>query len=654
MAKTISDLYLKYVNKVGQSLENDRYFQYLFEIIAAGDNELQQYNRVYHKTVDEKWLVAIEGALNSLNKVVNNPRRFITTDEEVVPVALARKITADSVRHLSQNTQFLASAENGDVQPTRVLNVTTRETYDLYENRFVNTLIQHLVTFIDKRTDLIFWATGDETAHTVTLNSKIDDAYEEIGYKLEMTIKNRQSFAENDADNMEVFMRIDRVRRLVMALKHSAFCELMTGTSVVRSPIQRTNLLMKDPDYRNCYKLWQFLESYEEVGYSIETIDTELEFDEEYQNQLFVNLITNYTVFKSLLEDPRELDQVVEKRRRSKKPKFIKQIKEEMVDSPDIPDVEVRRVFVEEVTQGQLDAEAKLAEVTAERDEMKSGWEDMEKREQSAIIRAENARADAEEAIQRANDADDMRVKQLRRAMDAEAARDIAIDDKNNAVAAMQVAIDDREEAMTAIKAEKAQMKATLSENAKIMKETKAGARLSIKEAKELAAKAAKDSREAQKAQKEAEKAVAKSLSDVEKAKAKEAEAVNERKEAVKRAAADQRAKAYAEKKRDEALAARDEALSANQGLIDQRKAAQKKYRDAEAQRKADEKRIRELEQLLKETEFRAEKAEKEAIENRKLLDEETALYIEAERRANDNTLGGILQNTFGRRKENE
>ena len=31
MAGTITDLYLKYVNKVGKTLENDRYFQYLAE-----------------------------------------------------------------------------------------------------------------------------------------------------------------------------------------------------------------------------------------------------------------------------------------------------------------------------------------------------------------------------------------------------------------------------------------------------------------------------------------------------------------------------------------------------------------------------------------------------------------------------------------------
>ena len=365
MDNTIQDLYLKYVGSVGEALENDRYFQYLFEMVQAGDNTFHQTNQVLHKVVDERWLTTIEESLDAINEIIDKPRRFITTSEEVVPVALAKKITADSVRHLSMNTQFIASDADGDIQPTRILNVSVEESYDMYENRFVYHLIQKLVTFIDKRTDVIFWSTGDEVRNNLKLESKVDDAYEEIEYKIEMKIKKRQSFVENDSDNMHIFMRIDRVRRLVMALRNSSFCSLMQGCSVVRSPIQRTNLLMKDPNYRTCYKLWQFLESYDEVGYTIEERDSALEFDEEYMIQMYTNLITNYTVFKSLIEgDERNLEEVAVEKKEPVHPKFVKQIQEEFVDNCDIPDVEIRKVFVEEVTQAQLDAEEKLRQET--------------------------------------------------------------------------------------------------------------------------------------------------------------------------------------------------------------------------------------------------------------------------------------------------
>lgn len=376
---TINDLYMKYTNEVEGALEDDRYFQYLFEMIQAGDNTLEQKNRVLHKVVDERWLTVVEEGIESIFNIVDKPRRFIATSEEVVPVALAKKITADSVRHLSQNTQFIASNEAGEIQPTRILNVTTEESYDLYENRFVYHLIQRLFAFVDKRTDIIFWSTGDETCNVMSMESKIDDAYEEISYKVEMTIKNRQSYVENDTDNMDLFKRIDRVRRMSRTLRASSFCDIMNGCAKVRSPIQRTNLMMKDPDYRACYKLWQFIEGYDEVGYTIEEQDSALQFDEEYLLQMYINMITNYTVFKSLLEsDPRKMSELATEKREPVKPKFIKKIEEQIVEDRNIEDVEIRKVFVEEVTQAQLDAEAKLEDETRRREELEQSMQSLE------------------------------------------------------------------------------------------------------------------------------------------------------------------------------------------------------------------------------------------------------------------------------------
>ena len=376
---TISDLYEKYTSQVEEALEDDRYFQYLFEMVQAGDNTLEQQNRVLHKVVDEKWLSVVEEGIEAIFNIVDKPRRFITTTEEVVPVALAKKITADSVRHLSQHTQFIAENAAGEIMPTRILNITTEESYDLYENRFVYHLIQRLFAFVDKRTDVIFWSTGDETCNVLRMESKVDDAYEEISYKVEMTIKNRQSYAENDTDHMDLFKRIDRVRRMSRTLRTSSFCDIMNGCARVYSPIQRTNLMMKDPDYRTCYRLWQFIESYDEVGYTIEERDSALQFDEEYLLQMYINFITNYTVFKSLLEeDPRKLKELAAEKREPVSPKFVKQIEEQIVEDRDIPDVEIRKVFVEEVTQAQLDAEAKLEEEMERSQELERSLSEME------------------------------------------------------------------------------------------------------------------------------------------------------------------------------------------------------------------------------------------------------------------------------------
>lgn len=437
MSDTIQDLYGSFSAQMEPIQEDDRYFRYLFEMAQASDTTIEQQREELVKVVDEEWISVIEDSLDAISTIIEKPRRFITTEEEVVPVSLAKKISADSVRHLSQNTQFLAPSDDGSIHPTKILNVNMAETYDLYENRFVYHLIQRLLTFVDKRTDVIFWSTGNEVRNRFTMHSKIGDAYEEIEYNVEMTVKDRQNFAENDADNIDTFMRIDRVRRLVMALRNASFCQIMQGCATVRSPIQRTNLIMKDPNYRKCYQLWQFMERYDKVGYNIEVKDSALAFDDEYMVQMYTNLINNYTVFKSLTTDDRNLTELASQQREPVQPKFIKEIKEEFVDSCDIPDVEVRKVFVEEVTQAQLDAEAALEDerkkteglegqlkawkvqahaLEDERDDLADELDMSKAREEGLTQRAQIAEADLEDARGSLEDAEEGK-----RAADADA-----------------------------------------------------------------------------------------------------------------------------------------------------------------------------------------------------------------------------------------
>lgn len=593
MSETINDLYLKYAEGVGESLESDRYFQYLFEMVQAGDNTLQQKNRILHKVVDERWIGTIEEGIDAIYNIIDKPRRFVTTKEEVVPVALARKITADSVRHLSMNTQFIASDEDGEIQPTRILNVSTEESYDLYENRFVYHLIQRLFTFVDKRTDVIFWSTGDETCNTMSMESKVDDAYEEISYKVEMTIKNRQSYAENDSDHMEVFKRIDRLRRMVRNLRSSSFCELMAGCAMVRSPIQRTNLMMKDPSYRTCYKLWQFIESYDEVGYTIEEQDSALEFDEEYLLQMYTNLITNYTVFKSLLEaDPRRMTELAEEHREPVKPKFIKEIKEEIVEDRNIPDVEIRKVFVEEVTQAQIEAEEKLQKETEQRETLERTVSDLNGQVESLTGQMEYL--------------DQMRV-------DTEMQLDMVQQQLNESQEALAAAGEETRHAKEqAREAEEARLQSG--------KEAEENVVLARQEAKE----------EIEAAKKEAEEAVAVARESA----AQEIEAAHEKAqqeiEAVQKAAR-KSADSQAEKARREADAAlekvrresdqaleklRREADSATAKARNEAKTAQRQLKEMEEAKAELEAQLKKMEKALEKAEKAREKAESKAEAN--------------------------------------
>lgn len=668
MADTINELYSKYTEGVGYALEEDKYFQYLFEMIQAGDNTLEQKNRILHKVVDERWLTVVEEGIEAIFNIVDKPRRFITTSEEVVPVALAKKITADSVRHLSQNTQYITTNEAGDIMPTKILNVTTEESYDLYENRFVYHLIQRLFAFVDKRTDVIFWSTGDETCNVMSMESKVDDAYEEISYKVEMTIKNRQSLVENDNDNMDIFKRIDRVRRMSRVLRTSSFCDIMNGCSRVHSPIQRTNLMMKDPDYRTCYKLWQFIEGYDEVGYTIEEQDSTLQFDEEYLLQMYINMITNYTVFKSLLvSDPRKMSEIETKKREPVKPKFVKEIKEEIVEDRNIPDVEIRRVFVEEVTQAQLDAEEKLKEETAKREELENSVSELQFQmeslnqqleyldqiraqleEQQAELEQQHseemaayekqladekqARVEAQEAVEQAQTEARMMVETMQR----EAAEEIAAERKK---AAEEVAEAQRKAAEEVAEAQRE----AAEKIAAIQRESDASVSAIKGEAKEQLAKAQKIAEE------KIAEAQEKAAEEVAAAQRKAAEEIaEEQREAAEKIAE------VKENARKEVKAAKEEVKAVKEEMKAAKKATQKEIaqvkkaaqEETEASKNAAEKEIAEVKKA----------AEKEIESIKKVTEKQVKAAQKAKEKAEDkaeaNSLSHYIVQALQERKE--
>ncbi len=675
--ETINDLFQKYAYSVGPVLEEDRYFQYLYESVSAADKTIEQKSQVLHKVVDEEWLTVVEESLDALNNIIEKPRRFIARSEELVPVSLAKKITADSVRHLSQNTQFINSDENGEINPSKILNVTNEDSYDLYENRFIYHLIQRLVTFIDKRTDVIFWSSADETRNVMSFETTVDDAYEQIEYKVEMKITNRQSFAENDSDNMTVFMRIDRVRRLVMALKNSSFCELMAGCSKVRSPIQRTNLMMKDRDYRTCYALWQFLERYDSIGYSIVEQDKAYEIDEEYLIQLYTQFITCYALFKTLtVDDQRDIDSLMEVKRKFHKPKFIRQIREEFVENRDLPDVEIRRIFEDHVTQAQLDAEEALANEKKLTEKLQSKIDDYRHKAEVAISQRQDAEDARDHAEQQMHDA-------VAAKENAEAASQKAINDaalhiakvEEDAAKKLQEAAEirrsaelERDDAIGAMTAAESRAKAAKEEMQAAVEEKEAA----IKDRDEKVVAAKKESEikvsDALRMKNEAERFIGEAEKEVEAAKAEALKADELRRYAEGKSESDQRAreeaerlKAEADSERDKALAAKEQALAEASDAI---KTAEEMMRRAEELRLTAEAKIKEAEEGIarglemqraadeesKEAqrsvhdaqahELAAHKAEEKAL---KRLEKETQARIRAQEKAKEGTLGKYI-----------
>lgn len=104
-------------------------------------------------TLDTEWMDVVEDTIQYIDNIFRNPNRFIVNEEEVVKVEQAKKITIETIKHLSKNTNLIQTIDpvTGDVTPSKLLNVRKEESYDTYENRLIYTLVQNTRMFIKRR-----------------------------------------------------------------------------------------------------------------------------------------------------------------------------------------------------------------------------------------------------------------------------------------------------------------------------------------------------------------------------------------------------------------------------------------------------------------------------------------------------------------------
>ena len=120
--------------------------------IASTDANFICVSDIKETKIDYSWINALEDALPSIDKIVRNPRRFITEEEDVEIIEKTKRITQETIKQLASHSENIQDINKDDeVVPKKLLNVYKEETSDLYENRFIYTLVMRLENFINRQ-----------------------------------------------------------------------------------------------------------------------------------------------------------------------------------------------------------------------------------------------------------------------------------------------------------------------------------------------------------------------------------------------------------------------------------------------------------------------------------------------------------------------
>lgn len=283
----IKKFYEKYYKQFQKLIESDEDMLKVFDFFRRSkDTQIAQMARMECKKYDEKWIRAIEEGIDDINYIVYNPKRFIKNERIITPVELAKKTTAESVIHLASHTQFVKDIdERGNVIPSKILTIQAEDDIAIYENKFVKSLIDKLLIFIEKRYNYIqeHMDTKDTDVLKISSNVKVDS----VEYTYETKIKIKVPSQEEMEANKGILERIVFLRKMIMSFTHTPFYLQLKDVKIMHSPISVTNMIAKNPHYRSCYKMWKFLESYEEFGVKVKIKEQSSPIDDEYLNQIF-------------------------------------------------------------------------------------------------------------------------------------------------------------------------------------------------------------------------------------------------------------------------------------------------------------------------------------------------------------------------------
>ena len=290
MGKKYNKLYRAYY-ELRETLKDDYTFNYYIDGMDRADNgEDVHSGEIFSRYIDMDWVEAIEYALPYIQNAVDEMRRTIISEEEVVNVAKIKKVGPDTVKHLASHANFISKIdEHGDVIPNKLLNVRKEDTYNIYENRMLFTLLTNISRFISERFRKLR-ETPEDSLYETHIHRDIDYHGQKIQFNFDFRDENHEvEKVDNneDVENLSDFDRVVRIRKITQGILNSQLMKELVGTEPVRSPLTMTNLLKKNPNFKEAVQLWTFLEKYKKPGFIVEKNEFNGEMSKDIKRDIY-------------------------------------------------------------------------------------------------------------------------------------------------------------------------------------------------------------------------------------------------------------------------------------------------------------------------------------------------------------------------------
>ncbi|VEU80628.1 DUF2357 domain-containing protein [Haploplasma axanthum] len=278
------------INEIDNAeLETDFPF-YFYQAFDKGEKLVSQTLVTEIKKFDETWIKTVESYFPSIDKITKNLKSNLKYEEEIRIIEKAKKTGSKSIQHLAANTHLIKEVKP-NIIPKKILVDNSEIDYAIYENRFVMTLIERLSDFVYQRLNII--KQNIEASQTVKMNIDSKFMFGDEEYKINLDLNKTEKVSKKSEmeANLQLYKRVEYLYRQITNLKKGQFMSILKNAKKVTAPILKTQIILKNTDYRNAYNLWIFLDQYSSLGFELETKTSNKKFTQSYKKHLTQNVL---------------------------------------------------------------------------------------------------------------------------------------------------------------------------------------------------------------------------------------------------------------------------------------------------------------------------------------------------------------------------
>lgn len=261
-------------------------------------------------TTDFEWLEIMEETIRYLDNILRNPNRFIVNEEDIVKIELARRVTVESIKHLSKNTNLIQdyNKKTGDVRPSKILNINKEESFDTYENRFIYSLIKNMKFYIERKKRNLITESYSRDDKKMEYTAKGNVGKEKVDISMTINSKKEDKKDEKNEAGLTIPQRIEHLELQISDLTSSSVYQSIEKKhiSLVTSPIKKTNVILKNVNFQYAVKLWNYMQTHMEDGNKKEKKNNDYYDDGNIKKMIDESFLLDYLVLDSINKEDKE------------------------------------------------------------------------------------------------------------------------------------------------------------------------------------------------------------------------------------------------------------------------------------------------------------------------------------------------------------